>query len=342
MKIINKIFFTAMVLLGVNAVSAAAEVCPQVIKDAINKYKEQDYIGCIQDLEDYSETDPTNAVAYYYTSIAYMQLGLKDRAIGAFDKVTMLNTIPVLSSYSVQATHCMNDGISPCKYKRYSREEIAEMVQDPAAFFAEDNKGTADDSASASDFDSLINGKYRNGIHPDANRVIQETKLIQEQERVNTELKKIKNKSDASADKKLENPLKQNKLAMASDTNPSDKEIADALKTLNKAGYKFVSPNDNAVANNTNQGNDVKRDFYKQMAAQYALNDDVAQMAMMFGNNNNNNNNMMDAMLPYLLMQEQGQNADGTQKKVNPELIKTMMMQQMMGSFDFGFNDNNR
>lgn len=79
------------------------------------------------------------------------------------------------------------------------------------------------------------------------------------------------------------------------------------------------------------------------MAEYYAMNGDAAQMAMMFGGGNNyNRNNSFDMMLPYLLMQQQQKNPDGTQNKVDPELIKTMMMGQMMDNFNLGFDNDDR
>ena len=126
----------AAIIIGFGMQAFAANLCPQAVRVAINKYKAQDYIGCIQDLEEYSEDDPSNAVAYYYTGIAYMNVGMRDKSIEAFNKVATINSVPILSSYAIQATNCMNNSIVPCKYKKYSKAEIEELVQDPAAFFA--------------------------------------------------------------------------------------------------------------------------------------------------------------------------------------------------------------
>ncbi len=355
MKRIHKIIAVFAILLGFSIPAVAAAVyCPNAVRVAIKKYKAQDYVGCIQDLEDYSSSDPSNAIAYYYTGIAYMKIGLKDKAIESFQKVSMINTVPVLSSYAIQATNCMNNNVSPCTYKKYNKTEISEMVVDPAAFFAkkaeeEANKANQPEEVpveDTTDIDKLIHGQYPGNIHPDANKTIQETRLIQEQERVNAELnqqnrgtrpKKAPAKSDAGS-------LKTEKIALA---DVSDKEIADAVRTLNKAGYKFVAPKEqqNSSASDskvqTASTNDPNKDLYKQMATRFSLNDDAAEMALMFGNNNNNSkNDSFNAMIPLLLMQEQQRNSDGNntqQRKIDPELVKTMMMSQMMGDFDLGF-----
>ena len=336
MKRFKKIIAALIILTSLGIEVFAKEICTNEIRSAIWKYQHQDYIGCIQDLEDYSKEDPSNSIAYYYTGIAYMKLGIKDKAITAFQKVATINSVPILSSYAIQATNCMNNNITTCTYKKYSEAEIEKLVANPEEFFAKKAENPEKEIVpiaspeEITDIDRLINGQYPDNIHPDANKVIQETRLIQEQERVNSELrqkirkqapqKPAQTKSDASQ-------KTDNKIAVSE--NLSDKEIADAVKTLSKAGYKFSSPDEIAANQNINP--------YKQMAAQYALNDDAAQMALMFGNNNNSNNSF-DAMLPYLLMQEK--NSDGTSKKMDPELIKTMMMSRMMGDFDLGFDNN--
>ena len=268
---------------------------------------------------------------------------MKHKAIEAFNKVSTINTLPILSSYAIQATNCMNNGIQKCTYKRYSKSDIDEMVKDPNGFFARKAAEPEDvapevPTEETEDIEKLINGKFPDNIHPDANKVLQETRLEQEQARVNAELNK--RNRPIKKNKKSDATVKENVLAFSG--NPSDKEIADAVRTVNKAGYKFVSPKEQETKSSTNIEKNNNQNFYKQMAAQYALQDDAAQMALMFGNNNNKNRNSFDAMLPFLLMQEQQNNSDGstTQNKINPELIKTMMMSQMMGDFDMGFDND--
>ncbi len=359
MKQYKKFLTIGAILTGLFIQVTASELCPYAIRVAINKYKSHDYVGCIQDLEEYSENDPSNALAFYYSGIAYMKVGMKEKAVNAFEKVVSINSVPILSSYAIQATNCMNSNISPCTYKKYSKEDIEEMIVDPGAFFAkkeQEPENKAEEVISVDEeIEKLIKGTYPSNVHPDANKVIQETKLIQEQDRVNTELNrktriKPNSKSDASTETK--------DLLKISKSNPSDKEIADAVRTLSRAGYTFSAPTKD-VTNTTvatakqektepNSTNNKNNNFnpYKQMAEYYAMNNDAAQMAMMFGNANNNRGNTFDMMLPMLLMQQQQKNSDGTttQNKIDPELIKTMMMSQMMDGYNFGFdsNDNRR
>ncbi len=327
------------ILLGMNFHVLASALCPQPVRNAIAKYKAQDYVGCIQDLEDYSDEDPSNAVSYYYTGIAYMKVGMKDRAINAFQKVATINSIPVLSSYSIQAVNCMNNNINPCVYKKFSETDIENMIANPKDFFVNKAKEEAEGKANTqvvediSDIDRLIKGEYPENVHPDARRVVEEARLMQEQERVNAELKKRTKGTTKEPEKKNPDLSSKESTTKIASGDLSDKEIADAVRTLSKAGYKFTAPDADNDKKNINP--------YKQMAAQYAMQDDYAQMALMFGNNNNRNNSF-DAMLPYLLMQDK-QNDDGAKRKLDPELIKAMMMNQMMGDFDLGFdNDKNK
>lgn len=340
MKRMSKLIVTAAILLGMGVPVLADVSCPNAVRQAINKYKTQDYIGCIQDLEEYSQDDPTNSISYYYTGIAYMKIGMKEKAIESFSKVSALNSIPILSSYAIQASQCMITNQSPCVYKKYNATEIEEMILDPTAFFTREaeapeleiNRETVPLEA-LTDIDKLIQGVYPENIHPDANKTIQETRLIQEQEKVNSELKQ-RTRRKSSENQTSNASTDTEKLA-----NVSDKEIADAVRTLNKAGYKFVSPEDQSSNNQKNLNP------YKQMADFYAFNQDAAEMAMMFGTNNNNRNNSFEQMLPYLLMQEQqvknGSSDNTQQRKMSPELIKTMMMSSMMNDFDFNFDRNN-
>ncbi len=367
MKSYKKILTIGAILVGLFIQVTASEICPYAVRVAINKYKNHDYVGCIQDLEDYTQSDPSNAIAFYYSGIAYMKVGMKDKAVEAFEKVASINSVPILSSYAIQATNCINSNISPCTYKKYSKDEIQEMLVDPGAFFAKKEKEPEDKAIEAvsvdSDIDKLIHGAYPDNIHPDANKVIQETRLIQEQERVNAELNR-KTRPNAS-NKKSDTSSEMKDLVKVSKANPSDKEIADAVRTLSKAGYTFSAPskevggsvgtvasneksmfsNDKNTENSANNNKNNNFNPYKQMAEYYAMNGDAAQMAMMFGGGNGyNRGNSFDMMVPFLLMQQQQKNADGTpsQNKIDPEVIKTMMMGQMMNSFDFGFDNDDR
>lgn len=349
MKFAGKLLTTVAILVGMTVPAFADGTnCPYQVKVAINKYKAKDYVGCIQSLDDFIEKDPSNAIAYYYKAIAYMKIGMKDEAIESFEKVSSINSVPVLSSYAVQATRCMNAGMTHCEYQKFSLEDINNLIADPEGFFekkehpenaeggegGENGEGAAEQPVVSpeeqSDIDMMIHGQYKKegNVHPEANKVIQDVKLQQEQERVNAELRQ-RSKPRRPQTSDASEVVQGEKLAL---NDISDKEIADAVRTLSKAGYTFAAPDAKKDENKPN-------DYYKQMAEFYSLNKESQEMAMMFGGNNNRNNDSFNQMLPLLLMQEQqSKSGDGNGKKLDPELIKTMMMNSMMGDYDLGFD----
>ena len=345
---LKKIIFTS-VLLGMFAVPAIAEkavVCPSEVKASIVKYKKGDYVGCVQDLQEYTEKDPSNAIAYYYMGIAYMQLGLKDNAYESLKKVSTINSVPRLSSYALQAVKCMEGNVKKCTYKNYSDSQIDKFIKDPAGFLEslanekKDEQEVKEDIEEDIDIVRLIKGEYPSNIHPDANKTIQETRLLQEQERVNAEMqKRTQQKPQLQLNpliKKKSSVENSSKIASAA---PTDKEIADAVRVLSQAGYSFApkseSKNTNSEVNS--QNNYEYNNQYKNMAERYALTDDMEQMAMLFGDNSRSRRNDDWAMLNFMMNQK---NPDGSKVKMDPELIKTMMMNQVMGDYDFGFADN--
>lgn len=144
-----------------------------VVKEAIEKYKNKNFLGCISDLRIETEKDPTNTVAWYYLGNAYMHIAMKEDAHYAFDQVIMLNTVPKLTSYSIQAKLCMENN-QRCEYQEFTKDEIAQLRANPVKFlesyFANlNNKNQSEEDAV---IEKLINGGYNGKIHPDANEVI--------------------------------------------------------------------------------------------------------------------------------------------------------------------------
>lgn len=158
-----------------------------MIKQAIAKYKEKNYLGCISDLKIYTEADPENAVAWYYLGSSYMNIAMKDNANMAFDKVISLNTVPQLTSYSVQAQLCMNDP-TKCKYQNFNYEEIQKLKENPINFFnellnAEPKVEIKDEDII--EIDKLIDGAYSDNIHPEAKAFIDQERIKIQQSKMN-------------------------------------------------------------------------------------------------------------------------------------------------------------
>ena len=60
------------------------------IQDAIARYKRGDYTGCLQETFSLIQKNEKNVAAYYYMGLAYSNIGKKDEAVEAFEKVIEL------------------------------------------------------------------------------------------------------------------------------------------------------------------------------------------------------------------------------------------------------------
>ncbi len=173
-----------------------------IIKEAITKYKDKNYIGCISDLRLYTEKDPSNAVAWYYLGSSYMNVAMKQEAHAAYEKVISLNSVPKLTSYSIQAEICMENP-QRCKYQDFTNDEIKKLRANPNEFleqyFAKQNNTTKD--ADTVEIEKLIKGNYYNNIHPTAKKFIDDEKTRMKQNEIN------ENKAYLPSDYKLSQAL---------------------------------------------------------------------------------------------------------------------------------------
>lgn len=185
----KKLFILGLVfsIVGLFCISnsvQASESNAAIIKGAIEKYKNRNFLGCISDLKIETAKDPTSAIAWYYLGNAYMNIAMKQEAHEAFDKVVQLNTVPKLTSYSIQAKVCMENP-ARCTYQDFNKDQISQLKADPTGFlesyFANLNKDTR--SETDIEIEKLINGGYGGNLHPDAKNVIlqERTKIQQTQ-----------------------------------------------------------------------------------------------------------------------------------------------------------------
>jgi tetratricopeptide (TPR) repeat protein len=134
----------------------------------------------------YTEKDPSNAVAWYYLGNAYMNIAMKQDAHNAYEKVIALNTVPKLTSYSIQAELCMENS-AKCKYQDFTSDEIKKLKADPSgflqAYFANMNATTKDQNVV--EIENLINGSYGQNIHPSALEFIRQEEAKMKQNEIN-------------------------------------------------------------------------------------------------------------------------------------------------------------
>ncbi len=172
---------------GIAAPVNAASSDDKIIKEAINKYKQKNYLGCISDLKEYTTKDTSSAVAWYYLGSAYMQIAMTDEAHEAFNKTIDLNTVPKLTSYAIQAEMCMENN-EKCKYKEFTFDEIKKLKADPVAFMVEYNEKLKETPKNETDveIDKLIKGAYSNNIHPSARAFIMQERAKMKQNEINS------------------------------------------------------------------------------------------------------------------------------------------------------------
>ncbi len=182
------------------------------LQDAISKYKTKNYLGCISNLRQYVQKDPANAVAWYYLGNSYMNVSLKQDAQYAFEQVIVLNTVPKLTSYAIQAKLCM-EKTQKCKYYNLNKKEIAKLKENPSGFLktyeAEKSKTSYDPEET--EIKKLIQGSYGSNLHPQAETVIRTEKA-----NINSAKSAPARKATPSA-----TPFKNNKASL--DDNDSEK-----------------------------------------------------------------------------------------------------------------------
>lgn len=104
----------AISIISTGAMYNIANAANANIKTAIQKYKVQNYTGCLQDTQEIIKKNPADAIAYYYQALSYAKLGKKDEAEEAYNKVISLNNSTALVRNAERGIACIN-GEPACK-----------------------------------------------------------------------------------------------------------------------------------------------------------------------------------------------------------------------------------
>ena len=256
---------------------------PSTVYTAISKYKHKNYTGVIQDLTPYLSEDgdkykdknnklKEDSLAYYYYGLAYAQLGMRGEAQSAYNKAIELKTDQKLVDYAKRAVACLN-GQPQC-----------------AADYVDKNAPALDDMTVF-----IQSGKF---LHDDVRQQIQDKALDKQKDRINNDML-----PDAQNYKLL------NDASGVVNAQPTDAEIANAVKVLAKVGFNpYGLASMNAQINNP----------------------ELVQLSALMGNTGSNASDMN--YLPYII----------SQGSKNPEaakqMIQNMMLNQMMPGFG-GFNN---
>ena len=181
-----------------NYVTPKAPYISPSIKGAVVKYKQKNFVGAMQDLEEALKKEPKNTAGLYYLALTYTQLGYQEKAKEMYQNVIDLNNNSVLAHYSKYALDCIgNPDSEQCSV--YKSTPKSDVIDDDIAQFIKSGK-TIHPSA----MDKITNERMI--------RRIQEEEYQRKQNEINTKVK-----SDNSM--------------------PTNEEIVSAIKTLSKIGY---------------------------------------------------------------------------------------------------------
>lgn len=293
--------FIAILALLIQVPSCVFAKVDNVTSIAIKKYKRGNYTGCLQDCQNIVQSHGTNAVAYYYMAMSYVQAGKKDEAINAYSMVLSLRPSSQLSEYAQTGKRCLE---TPDRCRL-----VTNVVSAPST---------------TPDIDKLIASPYF------------ESPAVRQDLR-QKQLNSIKN--DINSDKELDDYSfrKLNKVDpnnLIAQAKPSDAEVVAALKTLKDAGISPYSQQTLAPTGETGADSTAAVvNPYAQM--NNYQNPELAQLNLLMGDNgqSGNKNNAMLDMLPYML--SQGKNGAGN---YSPQVVQSIIMNSMMTDVNFNMD----
>lgn len=203
--------YTTNICLGAASAPVKKSSNSSIVNAAVAKYKQKNYTGAIQDLSPYLLEDgakyndknnklKNDALAYYYLGISYAQIGYTSEARTAYNKVIEFNDDDRLVKYATRAIACL-DGQPQCSPNYVDEKDIVQD-DDMTAF--------------------IKSGKF---LHDDVKTETQGKALDKIKDQINNDtppdVKNYKYLNDASG---------------ALNAQPTDKEIADAVRVLAKVG----------------------------------------------------------------------------------------------------------
>lgn len=263
--IISGIILSTGVALAASDKNKNVQIPTSFVYQAINKYKDKNYTGCIQDMDYIIQKGRPTDVAYYYKAISYSQLGMPDKARESYEAARSISSNRILIDYATQAVNCIDDS-TLCDYN-LDESDISRFI------------------------------KSNEFMHNDVKTELENQALERVKAEINNDVK----------------PSEDNINKINLNNQPTDKEIADAVRTFAKLG---ISP-------------------YGLTGAIGGMNSEIAQINAMFGNNGSNNNNLMN-LIPMLSAMSSNQNGNSS---VSKEFVQAYMMNQMLPGLSFSSSD---
>ncbi len=93
------------------------------------KYKEKNYVGCIQEAQAKMQQDNPNPVAMYYMALSYTQIGDVKAALDLYDAILKLRPSDTLTECAVRGRDCLIGG-SSCPNTGVEGADIDNTVQE--------------------------------------------------------------------------------------------------------------------------------------------------------------------------------------------------------------------
>lgn len=172
-----------------------------LIESLIEKYKEKNYVGCIQEAQAKMQQDNPNPVAMYYMALSYTQIGDVKAALDLYDEILRLKPSETLSECAIRGRDCLIGGPA-CPNMGVEGADIDAQVQE------------------YKDGATLINDNTPELKELPA-MLVQETPKTEEVTAAEPQI------TEEIASQVEEQPVQQ---------APNDAEVAQALKTLQNAG----------------------------------------------------------------------------------------------------------
>lgn len=218
---------------GTYAVTPKAPYITPSLRPIIAKYRQENYVGAMIDLEDLVKKEKNNTYAKYYLALCYTRLGFKDEAKTLYTEVSLKDDNLTLTHYSKKALVCLEaPENSICSNEKKAPEKNAkdeEQLDDITKFIQSGKK-----------------------IHPAAmDRITKERmeRKLEEEEYIRNQQQGVQPQEEPSAKpaKKAhpqQAPAQKEQAQPAQKTSsvPTNEEIASALNTLSKIGMNPYVP----------------------------------------------------------------------------------------------------
>lgn len=200
-------------------------IITESLKPAIQKYKDENYVGAMLELEEIVKNEIDNIYAKYYLALTYTQIGYKEKAIDVYQQVVDLDDNEILTYYSQKAILCLDNPTDPT----CSAIGI-EVVSEPVVEEKEEP---------TTEMGRFIESGQK--IHPAAMDKITRERMdrkLQQEENIKKQLE-AEQQETQKIQKRTPRAIKDNKQSQI----PTNEEIAQALNILARVGVNVFSQN---------------------------------------------------------------------------------------------------